>query len=210
MEDRRYGVEVKSLLESPSVMAFTLYLVMQKQYGDDWLSWEPLTVYLELREDFSCEPSVEAMDRLNAVQMLMTSSAFFDDLYGFMGTCNTLADGSPSFDLLDPATSAEIAWAMTEVGLMREMEPFAPTIVDYVKTMLEMEGIDDDVPEILADIVAPSPNLDTDAAGYANEVLRSNNKDKVELFVDDQLGLIISQLTNLELGDQFLTLLAEA
>lgn len=208
MDDRRYDIEVKSLLESPETMAFTLYLVMNKKYGEDWLGWEPLTVYLELREDFNAEPSPEVMDRLNAVQLLMSTSAFYDDLYGFTGVCNTLADGSPSFTVLDPATTAEITWAMTEVGMLREPLPFAPTIIDYVKTTLEMEGLDGDPPEVIADIVAPAPEDPNSAAEYADGVLHKQNKDQLEIFIDDQLQLIIAQLTNVGLNDEFLEQLA--
>lgn len=208
MDDRRYGIEVKSLLESPETMALTLYLVMKKKYDEDWLGWEPLTVYLELREDFSSEPAPEVMDRLSAIQLIMSTSAFYDDLYGFIGVCNTLASGSPSFSVLDPATTAEITWAMTEVGMIREHLPFAPTIIDYVKTMLEMEGVDDDPPEVIADIVAPAPEDPNSAAEYADGILHMQNKDSLEIFVDDQLSLIIAQLQQLGLDDEFLEQLA--
>lgn len=209
MDDGRYAVEVKSLLESPATMAFTLYLVMHKKYDEEWLGWEPLTVYLELRDEFRAEPATEVMDRLSAIQLVMSTSSFYDDLYAFMGVCNTLADGSPSFDVLDPATVAEMAWAMTEIGLMREHVPFAPTIVDYMKNMLEMEGLDDDPPEILQEVVMPTPDLGDSAAEYADSILHMQNKDAVELFIDEQLALVIAQLRNLELDDEFLAALAD-
>jgi hypothetical protein len=209
VEDRRYGIKVKRLLESPETMAMVLYIVLSKKYGEEWLSWEPLTIYLELREDYSAEPAPEVIDRISAVQIIMTTSSFYDDLYGFMGVCNTLASGSPSFSMFDPVTTAEAVWAVTEVGMLREPEPYAPTIIAYMKKMLEMDGLQDDPPEILSDVIAPKPDDPNNAAEYADMVLNMENKDSVEQFVDDQIGLIVGQLSGLGLDDEFMALLAQ-
>lgn len=207
MPESRYDIMVKRLLESHETMALTLYIVLSKKYGEEWLSWEPLTVYLELRDDFSCEPSTVTMDRINAVQLLMTSSSFYTDLYGFTGICNTLSEGSPSFSLINPVTVAEAAWAVTEAGLIREPEQFAPTIRSYIQVILEMEGLAKDPPEILADVVGsqmPDPNS---AEEYADMVLYKENLDLIEQFIDENLGLIVGQLAGLGLDDEFMAAL---
>jgi len=200
---------VKRLLESQETMALTLYLILMKKYGEEWLSWEPLTIYLELRDDFSCEPSTVTMDRISAVQVLMTSSSFYTDLYGFTGICNTLAEGTPSFSLINPVTVAEAAWAVTEAGLLREPLPFAPTIRSYVKVILEMEGMEKDPPEILLDIVNPAPEDPNSAEEYADNILHMENLDSVEQFIEEQLGLIVGQLAGIGLDDEFTALLGD-
>ena len=209
MDDRRYDIQVKRLLESPETLALVLYLIMMKKYGEEWIGWEPLTLYLELREDFKAEPSVETMDRLSAVQLVLGSGSFYADLYGFLGVCNTFSSGAPSFAVLDPVTIPEATWAMVEVGMLREPADFAPTVVAYVKTMLEIEGLDDDPPEVLQDIVAPAPEDPNSSAEYADMILHQENHDSVEQFIDDQLGLMIGQLNGIGLDDEFLKLTAQ-
>jgi len=210
VDDRRYSIQVKRLLESPETMALALYLILSKKYGEEWIGWEPLTIYLELREDFSAEPAPEVMDRINAVQLIMGTSSFYDDLYGFLGVCNTLASGSPSFAVFDPVTTAEATWAMTEVGLLREHMEFAPTIRAYIEQALEIDGLADDPPMVLQDVIAPKPEDPNNAAEYADGILHAENLDSLEQYIDDQLGLIVAQLADLGLDDEFIKLTAQA
>jgi hypothetical protein len=130
----------QDLLQSPYTMATVVHAIVRDKYGDDAYWWDPLTVALELKADFAVDPCPEVLDRWNAIQLVMTGDAFFNRIDAFLAVCNSLSSGEPFFGAFDPVTTEEAAWAVAEVGMNRDMLPFAPTIKRYCKVVLENDG----------------------------------------------------------------------
>lgn len=140
----------KQALESPETNATVLHAIVLQQYGEDWYAWDPTTVYMELRADFDADTCAEALDKLSAIQVIMSSDAVFKRLDAFLGICNTLAAGEPFFSAFDPVTLEEAAWGITEIALNRDMLPFSYSIRKYIRALMRESGFDQsDYPESL-------------------------------------------------------------
>ena len=138
-EDDPFAVR-QDLITSPATMATVVHAIVKDKYGEDAYQWDPLTVALELKADFSVDPCPEFMDRWSAIQVVMTGDSFFNRIDSFLAVCNAFSSGTPFFGTFDPVTVEEAAWGVAEVGMNRDMLPFSPTIKSYCRTVLEQDG----------------------------------------------------------------------
>jgi hypothetical protein len=197
MSDFRDKLLVKELLESSETLATTLYLIIQHYFGDDAFFWDPSTIFLELRDEFNAEPSSEVMDRIAAVQVVVTNDAFFNEPDAFINICNTFADGSPSFSVFNPAEPEEIAWTLVEVAFIRDMLEFGDTVKRYIKKMLEIDGYSNDYPEIFDVALGANPNS-LAIIDEAQETNHEDQRDVIEQFINDNLKSLMYQVNKVD------------
>lgn len=133
----------QGLIQSPNTLATVAHAIMRDRFGDEWYWWDPLTVMLELQAEFKTDPCPEFMDRVSAMQVLMTGDSFFRRIDSFMGVCNAFSSGDPFFGSFDPVTAEEAAWGVAEAGMNRDMLEFSPTIRKYCQTVLRENGYGD-------------------------------------------------------------------
>jgi hypothetical protein len=165
---------------------------MRKQYGEPVYDWDIITVYLEAQTDFKVDMDSVISDRFGAIQTFMTTDAFFKRLDAFIAVCNTLSGGDPYFEIFDPATTEEMAWAIAEVSLNREMLPFSYPIKQYVMQQLKADGYETDTPEIFDYVFEPGQQ-EKSLRDMLNQLYKSPNKETVDLYINDNLRDMISQ-----------------
>lgn len=190
----RYLQDVKQALESPETTATVINAIILSKYGEEAYEWDPLTVYLEVKDDFKAEMHPAVLDRWSAMQVIMTTGSFFNRLDAFLTICNTLSDGVPFFQIFDPVTVEEAAWGIVEVALNRELLPLSYSIKNYINIILNNDGYTPDVyPEIFKIILKPEINT-KQILEESFEIYRDfNNLDNVEAFIDEQLKKVVSQ-----------------
>jgi len=177
-------------LQNPESCATLIHAIIREKYGEEAYDWDPTTIYLELKDDFKGDICTEAMDKWCAIQVLMTSDAFFKRLDAFMSICNTFADGSPFFWVFNPVTPEEIAWTLAEVALNRELLPFSYTVKEYVREVLKQEGYaEGSYPGIFSELFDADPNADD----LRDNLAALTNDTNIEEFVTEQLGDLVSQ-----------------
>lgn len=190
---------IRYFIESEDPSGLALKTICDKQYGEEWYDWDPVTVVMELKEDFHADASETAVNRLSAVQVLMTTGRFYQELDVFLSICNTLSSGSPSFEFFDPVTVPEAAWAVVEIGLMREPVPFSYSVRKYIKVILEQDGLLDDPPKVIRDIfLDEDEQLSTvEAKIIFADSLHDLNRDGVDAFVHDKAMDIVKEFMTL-------------
>ena len=202
--------QLHKAFESTATAAVVLNELMMKLYDEEWLEWDPVTVYLQLRDDLSCEASSETMDRLCALQALQVNSEFFDSLDAFMAIAHSLNTGGPSFSIFNPLSAEEAAWAVTEVSLIRDLLPFNYSIRKYVSEVSKSQGLDldDNSMSVLEDVVQNSNPSDAmvrdlyvEAPGVVAAVKGMND------YVDDQLKDVAYQFHQLGLNGELARLM---
>ena len=199
----------KTALESPETLATVAYAILNETFEDQWPYWDPSTIYLELRDEFHCEPASEMIDRISAVQVLMTGDAYFKKLDAFLGLSNTFTSGTPAFNIFDPVTVAEAAWGLAEASFLREFLPFGPGIRMYMKTTLDVEGFSADYPDIFDEVLGPK-KADADLIrGIAVKNLHDEAKDEIEQFLHSQLEIMVYQFNELDMGNQLMSIIRE-
>jgi hypothetical protein len=182
--------EKRAALQNPETLATVINAIVRRQYDDQAYDWDPTTVVLELRDDFKAEIPSQVIDRWCAIQVVMTSNAFFQKIDAFLNICNTLSSGAPLFQVFDPVDTEEAAWGLTEVALNREMLPLSNTVENYLRTLLKNDGYEEqDYPQIFKEVLLH------DHKGELTTTIPNGNN--VEQYIDAQLKSIMHQFSKI-------------
>lgn len=134
----------REMWQNPEADATVLNAMVLTKYGEEALDWDPITIQMEIQDDFGVTPASEAMDRICAMQVVMGSGDFFGRVDAFRNIVNTIADGQPFFQTFTPLQAEEIALAIATVGMNRDMIPFAPSVRELVRLSLKGDGYGED------------------------------------------------------------------
>ena len=133
-------------LESEQTFTTVIMAILLDQYGAEYLDWDPLTVTLQVRDDFGLEPTDALTDRINAGSALFKSNLFHLSLEAFSSICNVLNFGVTSSMVMLPADVDDILWCVTEARLLEgelyKETPFSHNISRFVGFQLSQEGIE--------------------------------------------------------------------
>lgn len=161
----------QEMWQNPEADATVLNAMLISKYGEEALDWDPLTIQMEIRDDFGVAPASEVMDKICAMQIVMGSSAFFDRVDAFRNVVNTIANGQPFFQTFTPLQAEEIAIAIATVGMNRDMLPFNPSVQELVRISLKGDGYgEDSFPPIFSCVFDRKPS-DKQIRGQLTDLL---------------------------------------
>ena len=153
------SAEWREMWENPEADATVLNAMILSKYGEEALDWDPLTIQMEIQDDFGVTPASEVMDKICAMQIVMGTGDFFRRVDAFQNIVNTIANGQPFFQTFTPLKAEEIAIAVATVGMNRDMLPFAPSVQELVRLSIIKDGYDDDqFPPILSSVFERKPS----------------------------------------------------
>lgn len=160
---------LRNRLSNEDTFGTTLLVIVIDRYGTEALSWAPLTLRMELEEDFGTKMPDPVFNRLMAAISVVTTDDFYKRLPVFVYLCNTLAGADTDPDEFDPADSKECAWGMTEAMLLSppgqdDPEPYTDEIRHYLGYILDEEGIREP-PDLLRMAMRDTPGGGADYAG---------------------------------------------
>lgn len=151
--------EWREMWENPEACATVLNAMLISKYGEEALDWDPITIQMEIKDDFGVSPASEVMDKICAMQIVMGTGDFFQRVDAFRNVVNTIANGQPFFQTFTPLQAEEIAIAIAAVGMNRDMLPFAPAVRELVKLSLIGDGYsEDEFPPILSCVFERKPS----------------------------------------------------
>lgn len=149
----------REMWENPEADATVLNAMVLSKYGEEALDWDPITVQMEIQDDFGVTPASECMDKICAMQIVMGTGDFFQRVDAFRNIVNTIANGQPFFQTFTPLQAEEIAIAVATVGMNRDMIPFAPAVQELVRLSLVGDGYSDEqFPQILSFVFDRKPD----------------------------------------------------
>ena len=149
----------REMWQNPEADATVLNAMVLSKYGEEALDWDPITIQMEVQDDFGVTPAAEAMDKICAMQIVMGSGDFFGRVDAFRNIVNTIANGQPFFQTFTPLQAEEIALALATVGMNRDMLPFAPAVQELVRLSLKGDGYsEDEFPPILSCVFDRKPS----------------------------------------------------
>lgn len=182
---------IREALESTETKATVLHAILRKQYGDEIYDWDMATIAMEVMDDYKAEISAESANRWAALQLVMTTDAFFTRLDAFLAIANTLSSGEPFFSMFDPVTTEEAAWAIAEVALNRESLPYSYAIKQYLKALLKQDGYGDNYPDVFKAVLAPDEPENVHEE--LRTIIRTHNADVVDALIDEELADLVMQ-----------------
>lgn len=137
--------------------------------------WTPETLAYNLGAAYKVDVPDYNIHKIMAGVSAMTSDDFFRNTRKFNWLCNVYAGDESGFDptVYDPATCGEMAWAISEVMLLRELpedygpNPFSDEICKYIGFMLDFEGIVN--PPTVLQLGLRRPNTEDPLAVWADD-----------------------------------------
>lgn len=164
----------REMWENPEADATVLNAMVLSKYGEDALDWDPLTIQMEIQDDFGVSPSSEGMDKICAMQIVMATGDFFNRVDAFRNIVNTIANGQPFFQTFTPLQAEEIAIALATVGMNRDMLPFSSSVQELVRLSLKGDGYsEEEFPPIFSSVFDTKPS-DKKLRGQVKDILGRN------------------------------------
>ena len=197
----------REMWQNTEADATVLNAMLLTKYGEEALDWDPITIQLEIKDDFGVAPASEVMDKICAMQVVMTTGDFFTRTDAFRNVVNTIADGQPFFQIFTPLQAEEIALALATVGMNRDMIPFAPSVKELVRLSLIGDGYDEaEFPPIFSCVFDRKPDERklraqlTDILGRPNSELPTaaeNNVANIDSMLKRRVVICLRQLDSL-------------
>lgn len=197
----------REMWENPEADATVLNAMVLSKYGEDALDWDPLTIQMEIQDDFGVTPASQSMDKICAMQIVMGTGDFFGRVDAFRNIVNTIANGQPFFQTFTPLQAEEIAVAVATVGMNRDMLNFAPAVQELVRLSLKGDGYSEEAfPPIMSCIFDRKPSEKeirdrlTDLVGRPEAELPTaaeNNISNIDAMLKRRVLICLHQLNSL-------------
>jgi hypothetical protein len=105
----------RRLVTTPTTSALALLAAAESLMGDEFIAWEPETLWLEL-ERRGLEVPLPNRAKLQAALALVLMPSFYWDAVVFEKTALAFDHVVPNPDALEEATAAQLAWAAVEAA----------------------------------------------------------------------------------------------
>jgi len=190
--------------------ATTLLSILLRAYGVDVFEWDPITVQMELKDDFGVEPPRRVFDKLMGLLSALSTDRIYKDVAVFDETVNALSGHGAGVDRDIPSVD-EVAWAVAELTMAdpepvtrNPEQPFGRDIQKYVRVVLDNEGMTI-APNVLGFAQSRAPkaegNADPDLFSGAWGAAQARG-DEVDQWVEQMTGKLLQQLQSLGISFQ--------
>lgn len=148
---------ITKLLEDDLTSATTLNIICIRNFGIEYLEWEPEVVESELKKITKNIPKIN-LDKIQAMCTILTTEQYYTYYEPFAAITRTLNMDDPSFEHSYPIDGFQIAWSITEARLNdNDDSKFSSEVQDYIKICLKYHGVSK-TPELIKDYVLPDYN----------------------------------------------------
>lgn len=199
----------QDILLDEDTYATTLLVLFLDRYTNEALEWHPETIRMQIEADIGIELPKHSLDKLMAAIVVVTTNYFYRNLIRFIELANILAGDDFDPTVFDPADSAEMAWAVTEVLLLSPPEKnewFDEEIRDYVSEMLMAEGFIK-LPKVLKTVASEGFEEKVDLGGFEDDPEmfqaiyqgQEAKSTEIDALVQENMNELIAQLEALPL-----------
>jgi hypothetical protein len=134
--------EVYLALTDPNTFATVLHTILLSAYGEEIYQTDPVELYMRLEDDFGAKPVEEVENRIQAILMATSTELFYEDPHAFNAICESLCNGDPGIDLLEPLTLPEVLWSVYEVELNHGPGEMGVSVQRLVQEAMDSEADD--------------------------------------------------------------------
>jgi hypothetical protein len=137
---------MNNIFTTPRVLPGVYEAELNRKFSSDWLTWEPETLWSEIRRIYGFQPVASVANKINALRVLITKpELFFKDATVFenmvLAACDLNVD-PVSFQLASPEEVVFGIEAFTPIALNHKVsQPFGPEIVAYIRAVCQNDGL---------------------------------------------------------------------
>lgn len=143
-------------------------IVLLRQYGAEWFTWEPETLWRELKEDFRF-PSISdhTKTKIQAIKTLHINEWFWTKWEIFCWITQAVNNNIPDFHVIQKPSVAQLFNAVDIATMVRKDEVFSLEVQGWVAAAIVEEGVfyaakpiafaQDEVLELLTELKVDDP-----------------------------------------------------
>ena len=138
----------------PDVHPVLLLRDLTRLYGKEWLSWEPETIWSEVREDEGVSSEIPRVnkDKVMAVRTAVKTDFPWKHLEVFENAALAFAGLVPRFDVMQPLEPYQIALAVDVLFRIHPGIEYDDDVKGYIAALLVHDGLSWAPPEFFGDV----------------------------------------------------------
>lgn len=186
-----------TVFQDNSLHVSTYITALDREYGSDYLFFEPETLQSDLN------PTADVLDKIQAGITLKTTSMFWNDIVSFENIALALNNRSVSFGEYQELSPAEMAWAMVEARLIAGAEAPGYDVKVYIAKRLFDEGYVVVPQDIEYDRMAPVPRVPQGVQACLDTLtlpprvvdldIQQSKMEAIDVYVEQNLVAIIGE-----------------
>lgn len=149
------GKDAVMILQKDGLSPATYFDVVNQLLPEEWMTWEPETVWSELEAVLGIdvdEISRATKNKIMAYRMAHNSSAPWEDWHVFLNTALAMNGVVPNTDTAQVISPSQVAWAVAKLTEIHPDWKFSESVRAIAAVMLYNDGVCW-VPGLLGDIV---------------------------------------------------------
>ena len=190
---------MRAFLINESTFATTLHTIALKIFGADIYGWEPEMFDLEFRDELDVNVPPLNQEKLISLILSISTNTYYEDPQVFTVFTEILNGNEADFTTLTPdLLPAEMAWAITELKLSDETQPFSTDVATYAGVILGENGFFSPPPSLSFATIPPrylgsTPGEEIDQMKAQN--LQHNRI--IESYISEQSTELFNQIQTL-------------
>jgi hypothetical protein len=180
-------IDIRDALQNPELSPVVIMALLEDLFGEDFYFWDISTIEMELRDEVGAEVPTEVLNKIGALQVVITSNAVFNQIDAFSGVCNTFASGEPSFSVFDPVTSEEAVNIILQLSMLRDILPFGRVVKEYVGLIMKED------PDALLDYMVGTIKPDKENIFNLIKDKLSNPQTPIDEYIAEELMEMVAQ-----------------
>lgn len=138
--------------EDPDTHPILLMRDLTRMFGTDWLSWEPETIWSEIRHEDSVDLPRVTKDKVMALRTAIRTDFPWKRLDVFENVALAFAGLVPRFDVMQPLEPYQIALAIDTLYRIHPGIDYSDEVKGYIAATLVHDGLSWAPPEFFGDI----------------------------------------------------------
>lgn len=137
-------INAKRLLSDLDASPLLIIAVLQKEFGPEWLDWEPEVLWDEIENKFgiSIREQPRAMrDKIMASRVSVTSNVPWLDWHPFLATVQAFNGISPKVEYAEPAQLGHLAYGIQTLKRIQPENTFDRDVRFTIAAHLHAEGL---------------------------------------------------------------------
>lgn len=142
LQDRPRKVTLINLFQHPDAHAFVLDMALLRQYGPEWMEWEPDTLRLRIPNDFpTTSVSDLNMDKIQAAKTLHYVNSYWLDWDIFLPCTMAFNSLYPDFSIMQVPTVAQCAVSVDMANRIRDDVVWSDEVKAYLDAVHRFDGV---------------------------------------------------------------------
>jgi hypothetical protein len=130
----------EALFRSKGIWPGAYQSVLNRQFGTAWLSWEPETLWTEIKRIWQADPSGEVRSKILAIRVAITTDLFYSDAPAFENMVLAINDLQYDPGEIQLASPEELVYALRMLGPLKD-GIFSREVTGYIRACCRKAGL---------------------------------------------------------------------